>query len=264
MLTAEQFPYTGPYGSTRSKFKSKGPTVKALRRMCWRLGLLPATSIASDEWTNDLTVALSKWDPGRSGYALGRWEKARSTRVPKGLPHAGEYALDTVACALVVVEAHGTPKPLELVYLHPAGVPSSICQGLHPTEGLPGNWAEDFCAPGGTTILAPFAGTITKLSGHDPKTGTWGPNGPSSSGDIFGWSTYLTRADGVYLYVTHEGSRLVSEGQKVTVAQPIATVGHWPHDEGRSHSHAGITSPRGQADAKRIIQAIAAAPRVAL
>ena len=68
-----------------------------------------------------------------------------------------------------------------LCYPHPKGLglrrpPAS---DLHETAGLPGNFALDFMAPGGTPVLAPEAGTIFKLSGHDPSEGVLGA-------DIFG------------------------------------------------------------------------------
>lgn len=257
-LTAEQYPYTGPYGSKASGHKHKGPTVVSLRIAMWRLGRLRQDQTQSDEWSADLARALNGWDPGKQGYGPGRWTKIRAAVVPSGLPHAGELALDARARALVVEEAHGAPPVVELVYPHPAGVPGRV-GGIHLTAGFPPGeefWALDFLAPGGTTVLAFYAGVITRTSGRNPSQGV-------VNGDRFGWSIYLERDDGTESFTTHYGEKLVRDGQRVEVAQPIGVVGHWPHDEGRSHTHIGVnTGSRARSIA--LIEAIAHAPRVAL
>jgi hypothetical protein len=163
-------------------------------------------------------------------------------------------AYDTV-CDKLLAEYAANHPVIDLWYPQVNGPHESVGP-VHTTEGIPGNMARDFIAPGGTVIVAPFAGVITELSGHDPATGTHGPYR-----DVFGWSTYLERADGVEIYMTHQGYRSVKVGQKVKAQQPIGSVGHWPGDPGRSHTHAGVTSPRGTRDATAIINAIAAAPK---
>lgn len=121
-------------------------------------------------------------------------------------------------------------------YPHPLGSntrrPSA--SNIHPTAGLPGNWALDFMAPGGTLILASEAGRVARWSGHDPHTGV-------HQGDIFGWSLYLDCAMGEY-YLTHMGTRIVRPGERVVEGQVLGSVGLWPHDPGRSHTHQGFTS----------------------
>lgn len=149
-------------------------------------------------------------------------------------------------------------RPL-LVYPHPAGLglrrpPSS---DLHPTAGLAGNWALDFMAPGGTPIYASEAGTIWKLSGHDPRYGVIG-------GDIFGWNVYVHTAAGILYFDTHYGDVRVKLGQKVKAGTLLGHVGHWPHDPGRSHTHRGITHPRGKQYAVALINKVAKAPMVPL
>ena len=143
-----------------------------------------------------------------------------------------------------------------LCYPHPKGLglrrpPAS---GLHETAGLPGNFALDFMAPGGTPLLASQDGTITRLSGHDPALGV-------RDGDIFGWSLYLQTSPGKIIYfATHLGDRAVKVGQKVKRGQLLGHVGHWPHDPGRSHTHLGITHPAGYTAAIARIKAVAKAP----
>lgn len=103
-LTAQQFPYTGPYGLATSGLKSKGPTAEALKRAMGRLGLMQWNDF-DQHYNQTLATALAKWDPGHTGYGEGRWQKIRAQRIPAELPHAGEYALDAYAIKLVQDEA---------------------------------------------------------------------------------------------------------------------------------------------------------------
>lgn len=163
-----------------------------------------------------------------------------------------EHAFDEYADWLLERYALKHPR---LFYPHPAGPGVYVGQGLHQTGGLPGNFAIDFMAPGGTPVLASCAARVTKLSGHPPGTGTHGP------GDVFGWSLYLY-ADGRTYYLTHLGTRLVAVGDDVRAGEQIGTVGRWPNDPGRSHLHEGVTSTRGAEDARRRITEIARAPHL--
>ncbi len=109
MLTEQQFPWTGPYGLAGSGLKSKGPTCEALKRAMSRLGFMGWNDF-DQHYNAVLAAALEEWDPGKSGYGKGRWEKLRSARVPAGEPHAGEYALDQYARTLVQNEAGRTSE----------------------------------------------------------------------------------------------------------------------------------------------------------
>lgn len=107
--------------------------------------------------------------------------------------------------------------------------------GAHETGGLPGFPARDWFAPSGTPCVAPVNGTVTKLSGHDPKLGAvQGAGGP------LGWSVYIHGTDGRDYYLTHMGSRTVVVGSKVRQGQKIGTVADY-HSFGRAdHIHMGI------------------------
>lgn len=156
-----------------------------------------------------------------------------------------------------------------MIYPHPQGANSHVSTGWHPpvgnlgelstglheTAGLAGNWALDFMAPGGTRFLAPEDGRITRLSGHDPKLGEVEPG-------IFGWNIFLTTATGIVYFATHLGNRDVWEGRKVKAGTILGHVGHWPHDEGRSHTHLGITHPDGVSASQERIVKVGEAPRV--
>ncbi len=147
---------------------------------------------------------------------------------------------------------------VKLVYPHPNTWhgPSPPRSDLHETAGLPNNWAIDFMCPGGTRFIAPEAGTITRLSGHNPSEGVIG-------GDIYGWNIYLTTSSGIMYFATHLENRITELlNHRVTVGCILGHVGHWPHDPGRSHTHLGVTHPGGQAAAKDHICAVAKAARV--
>lgn len=153
-----------------------------------------------------------------------------------------------------VLEPYLKAPPKLLVYPHPKSVSTGRPSFIHPTGGIPGNYALDFMAPGGTTVLAPEAGTVTRISGHDPSSGTHG------AGDIFGYSIYLRTAGG-FFFSTHYGSVSVSLGETVKAGQKVGTVGHWPRDPGRSHTHLGFTGSNYTASVGHI-KLVAAAPKV--
>ena len=141
-------------------------------------------------------------------------------------------------------------------YPHPQGAVSSVCQGLHVTAGLDRNWAIDFCAPGGTIVVAVVEAEVVKISGRDPSQGA------DQNVGIFGWNIHYWTPDGYRWFSTHYGSYSVRVGQKLRVGQPVGIVGYWPGNPGRSHTHLGVTSPYGQTDAKRWITRVSAGRRM--
>lgn len=141
-----------------------------------------------------------------------------------------------------------------LCYPHPAGhhlsrPPNS---DIHETAGLPNNWALDFMAPGGTPFLAPQDVTVVSWTGHDPALGEVAPS-------IFGWNMYLRTSGGVYYFATHLGDREAKPGTAVKRGELLGHVGHWPHDEARSHTHLGVTHPYGKVPSVARIEAVAQA-----
>ena len=162
------------------------------------------------------------------------------------------------ARALALLQKALAPPALELCYPHPVGALSAICQGLHPTAGLDGNWGIDFCAPGGTPVVAVEKAVIVKLSGHapteviDPKLG------------IFGWNIHYATAAGYRYFSTHYGTKKCAVGQQVSPGTLVGEVGQWPGDPGRSHTHLGVTSPKSVDDAKARMLAVSKAPRLPL
>jgi len=257
-LGVKKFPYTGPcFGPSSPKGPTLNrPTVKALKRAMIRLRYLnQKLGSETDDYGAELENAMSDWErtvgvPPAGQYGRGAWTALRSAVLTEG-PNAGSYALDALALKYVREDA------LTLCYPHPQGALSQICQGLHPTAGLTGNWAIDFCAPGGTKVLAVERATIRKLSGRDPARGA------NQTIGIFGWSIHYETADGYRYFSTHYGSRAsLAVGQVVEVGQTLGLVGNWPGDPSRSHTHLGVTSPLGIADAKKRITAVSQAARV--
>lgn len=252
-LTVKQFPYTGPfYEGDRNH-----PTIKGVKRGMIRLKYLDQTlGSETDDFGPDLREALRVFQrevgivPASGNYGRGTWNALRYEKVLAG-PNRGQYAMDALALRYVREDA------LTFCYPHPLTSTSSVCQGLHATDGLVGNWAIDFCAPGGTKVLAVERAKITKLSGRDPALGA------DQAIGIFGWSIHYETPEGYRYFTTHYGTRSpLSIGQIVDVGDVLGTVGAWPGDPGRSHTHIGVTSPLGVADARQRITTIANAPRV--
>lgn len=264
MLTETQWPYTGAYfGPADSRGPDKGPTAIALKRMLKRLGRFEGEFEDFDEHYNQqLQSQFADWQrdsgiiPASGNYGKASWEKARATKLVEG-PHAGEYAMDGYGLALIRNEAL-TKQTVKLCYPFPVGEGGGVCQGLHPTAGLPGNWAIDFCDTPGARVLAVEAGKIQKLSGHPPSDDTADAMG------VFGWSTYIRTPIGYVYFITHLGSRTpgLRVGSKVEAGDAIGRVGD--QDFRPDHAHVGVTSPLGQDDARRKILLVANAPRVKL
>jgi hypothetical protein len=252
MLSIAKFPYTGPlYGPSATQPQSRNrKTVMGLKRAMIRLQYLnQQLGSETDDFGVDLERAFKIWFKNEfnakwTSYGLSSWNGLRMAKIPGG-PHQGEYALDAKALSYVRADA------ISKCYPHPAGVSGVyVGQGPHQTDGLPWvNVAIDFMAPGGTKVLAVENATITRLSGRDPAWGVLDPPG------VYGWTIYYDTPAGYHYFTTHYGKRLVSEGQTVDCGQAIAEVGRWPGDPGRSHTHIGVSSPKGRADAtKRIIE----------
>ena len=109
----------------------------------------------------------------------------------------------------------------------------------HQTAGLPGYPAIDHFGRAGETVGAPFAGTVHKLSGHDPRQGGK-PGGP------YGWSIYLRAPNGDDAYMTHFGTRRVKLGQKIARGEIIGTIcdSRVSGKPGTSHIHYGLNKAK--------------------
>lgn len=144
--------------------------------------------------------------------------------------------------------------PPSYVFPIPSGQLGRVCQWLHQTAGIDGNWAIDVCCPNNTTVVAAEAGTVTKLSGHDPNQDTWDSQG------VFGWSIHFETPAHYHYYVTHLGVRTVTVGMKLEAGSMIGRVGDQRYRP--DHVHYGVSSPLGQVDAKKRITAVGKADRI--
>ena len=254
MLTKGQVAYTGPYSLPSGKHKSKGPTAEALKRAMKRLGAPQYEDSKfgdfDEQYNEKLEAALDWWDKGKDGYAEGRYDKLRGAKTKQD-----EYALDQYARALINNEAKSVVPPS---MLFPVVGQCERPSYLHPTSGLPGNWALDFMAKGGCPVVAPEAAKIKKLSGRNPI------DGADQIAGLYGWSIHFETPAGYRYFSTHYGSRTSLDiGQSVKAGQKLGEVGWWPGDPGRSHLHLGVTSPYGEIDARDRIRLVAASPRKA-
>lgn len=149
--------------------------------------------------------------------------------------------------------------PLSLCYPIAKNYSSWVCQGLHETGGINGNWAIDFCVPeiaaNGAPILAVQDCWVYRLSGRDPNQDTPDPTG------AFGWSVYLQTQAWLIYYVTHIGRRAnLIPGMKLRAGDVIGYVGDQAFRP--DHVHYGCTHPLGERAARAQIERVAKAPRV--
>lgn len=244
---------------TRARFTRElrggeaGPDVEGVGRALARAGFL-----------DGLSKFMQKTPAVRRRYGSGKQHGVNRARARIHKPLTGVYdrsvheylerldAFDRYAQKLMLDYA---PAPT-LVYPFAVDARVTICQGLHETGGLPGNWAIDFCAPPGTAILVPMRSTVTRFSGHPPADDTADGLG------VFGWTTYFQTPKGYTLFLTHQGRRAaeLKVGMRVEPGDLVGYVGdqHYRPD----HAHLGVSSPLGPADAKRLIIAISKAGRI--
>lgn len=149
--------------------------------------------------------------------------------------------------------------PAALVHPVPLGFATHTAQVLHETGGLPGNWAWDFGVPEITGNLTPVVAvidaTVKKLSGSAPSA-----DGADSIG-AYGWSIHYESKGGYRWFWTHFGRRAaLIVGQRVRAGEVIGWIGDQRYRP--DHVHGGVTSPLGEADARKRIEAVVKAPRV--
>jgi len=177
-------------------------------------------------------------------------------KTEKGYSPTGTYWKPAMALLEEVQKDLRAPVRPKLVF--PVAGPDNnvFVGGLHETSGLSGNWALDFICKAGLGIVAPEAGIITRFSGHDPADDEADRTG------VYGWTTYLeTPAEYTY-FITHQGRRYptLRVGQHVQPGDLLGFVGDQRFRP--DHAHIGVTSPKGEADAKARITSVSKAPRV--
>ena len=175
-----------------------------------------------------------------------------------GYPGPGKGTFWRPALALLD-EVEASLKPVARKLVFPIAAPPDVdvlVGGLHPTAGLAHNWALDFICHAGLGICSPEAATVTRFSGHDPSDDNADKNG------VYGWTTYLTTPLGYVYFITHQGRRYptLRVGQHLVAGDLIGFVGDQRYRP--DHAHVGVTSPKGDEDAKARITAVSKAPRV--
>jgi murein DD-endopeptidase MepM/ murein hydrolase activator NlpD len=185
----------------------------------------PTPALAAQRAVHDAIGALArllKRTPAQTAAAVAAWYHGGPAPAPE--PHAPALPPPV------------TKGPVHLPH-SPIASPSSI-GGVHDTAGLAGFPAVDVFAEPGTPVLAPDAGEVSKLSGHDPKLGAIdGPGGP------LGWSVYITSPRRAVYYLTHLGAREVKLGQHVAAGERIGTVADYDRFGRASHVHVGYHAP---------------------
>lgn len=230
-----------------------GPDVEGVGRALARAGFL-----------GGLAQFMSKLPSFRRTYNDSKRKSVNKARAKIKLAQTGVYdervhaylerldAFDAYAQKLMLDYA---PAPT-LVFPFPLEARVSLCQGLHETGGLPGNWAIDFCCVPGTWILAPERATVTRFSGHPP-----GDDHADAIG-VFGYTTYLQTPKNYVYFITHQGSRLptLKVGMRVEPGDQLGQVGDQRFRP--DHAHIGVSSPLGPSDAKKRITAVSKAGRI--
>jgi len=172
MLAPNTAPWTEPYGLPGSGLKSAGPTPKALKRACIRMGVFDGLlSTIDGNYNAKLESSLDQLDPGKNGYGKGRWELIRSLKVPAGRAHAGEHALDAVACKLLQAEAKSLvvkPETPSFGPISDGGIVLIDNSLTHNTDGIPLYPAFDTSWYVGQDILAPERLVVSRDSSSRP------------------------------------------------------------------------------------------------
>jgi hypothetical protein len=216
-----------------------------------------------------MTLEVFNAMPARNRRAYGsgkiravNWIRKKQQRRQNGIydREVHGYLIDTGS-----FDARGTnmmiryEPPDALCYPIAKGFSSWICQDLHETGGVNGNWAKDFCVPeivgNGAPILAVQDAWVYRLSGSDPNHDV-----PDDTG-AFGWSVYLQTRSWLIYYVTHIGRRAnLIPGMKLSAGDIIGWVGD--QDFRPDHVHYGCTHPLGERAARAQMDRVGKAPRV--
>ena len=222
-ISKTDFPYTGPY-SVEGDGKHKGNTALALKRAMSRLGFLPwEPEVWDNAFNKKLEAALDEWDPGKNGYGTGRYDKIRAAVIKKGLPHAGEQALDSPAINQVQTE-YASMQGSKVPAWGP--VEKGGCSLLdfalsHATSGIALFPATDTIWTKGTAILAPEKVKVTKASSSNPGDACYLIGVDS---EIEFWIGHMVEAPAV--------GKIINKGS--TIGKVGAWSGYTPH------AHIGI------------------------
>jgi hypothetical protein len=214
---------------------------------------------------NVFTAMPATW---RRSYGSRKIEAVNVIRKREGRTRNGIYdqGVHGVLIDMGAFDARAVNMMYEyeppLAYCYPIAKArqSWVCQSLHETSGIPGNWAIDFCVPeivggNGAPVLAVQDAFFYRYGGKAPTGDVPDPSG------AYGWSVYYQTRGGVIYYTTHLGQRVMfAAGQRIKAGTIVGYIGdQWYRPD---HAHVGATHPRGEAEAKKLILRISTAPRV--
>ncbi len=161
-------------------------------------------------------------------------EPTSLTGIPSGFLGASGGANDVIGNQSATAQASQYGATGSLV--QPVPSPYNRGHGVqHDTLGLPGYPAYDFFAIPGSPVVAVEAGTVLRISGHDPATG-W----HDKPGEAIGWSIYLTGESGSIYYYTHLQNLMVKKDDVVPLGKQMAEVVVMPGVD--SHTHLGVSA----------------------
>lgn len=220
-ISKADFPYTGPY-SVEGNGKHKGNTALCLKRAMSRLGFLPwEPDVWDNAFNKKLEAALDEWDPGKNGYAEGRYDKIRAAVVKTG-SHAGEQALDSVCISQVQTEYNQmvADKVPDLGPLEKNGISLLDFILSHDTGGVPLFPAVDTVWTAGRSVLAPEKVEVYRASSSSP-----------------GDACYLEGVSGIRYWMGHLSSA-PAVGKVINKGATIGVVGNFSGET--PHLHCGV------------------------
>lgn len=177
-------PLYPPDAAPAYKPSDNGPDAEAYKRVVSRLGRWPwgtfdrafsnGFSHGRSGNVGETGVAGVQRQSGiqPSGYiGQSTFNLFRSAKIPAGLPHAGEYAMDATAVKLIneaytKFHSPGVTADLGPVYIGGRSVLDQDC--THATSGIPLYPAFDDAFSQGVTIIAPEAIEVTRASSSNP------------------------------------------------------------------------------------------------
>jgi murein DD-endopeptidase MepM/ murein hydrolase activator NlpD len=234
------------HGPDHPKGPSAGPDVLAIKRELWRWDPLvfPGPALAFDDVfnrrvANALRVAQISWRLDATG-ALNKktFERMLKARRGRGEHRPEESAWDALSISLYEEAEPRVPPETSFVLPARAEVRKGGGVSSHMSRPL-GNWqsdnAIDVHSKPLTRILAPKAGIVSRVGGHDPHDGP--------VGTIFGEHVTITCPDGDAFFFTHT-DRIVGIGERVVAGQVIARIADWPGSETLDHVHVGRITGR--------------------
>lgn len=202
-----------------------------------RNGIVVTAAAVDDPKLNTL-IAKGIYD--NAGGSFSPWETYTNGDYSNFAQQAAA-AIQRVTLAPTTITPSGITSPADTLTRQSA-VPSGIQSGqliptsftsTHETEGLDGFPAIDLMNPPGTPIGAPEAGTITRLSGHDPSEPP-----PLGQGGPWGLSIYYVgNASGNTYYMTHL-SKVAPLGT-YKKGDIIGVIGDYP-GSAADHVHLGL------------------------